>query len=236
MKKIIKNFLIMSSIILVLCVADFLLFDWYTNKKIDLVDVLIATHDIKPRELIKEEDIKVIKIPSNYVLDNVVSNKENIIGKITSIQGMIPKDSMFYTSMLENISEIADTGSTLLLKNQVAYTLPNGDNALVLNTLVPGQKIDLYVYIEKRNEPPVFDCLLKSVRVLSIKDRKGNEVGHKDNMGAALITLAVDEEYISYLSLATKLGSIELYAPSSTYKSHQEAVLFEESKVLTYLK
>lgn len=236
MKKIIKTCLLVVLLISVFGCINYLALDWYTNKKINLVDVLVATHDIESREIIKEEDIKTIKIPSNYILDNVENDKDNILGKITSIQGAVPKDAMFYKSMLEDVNKIADTGSTKLMKNQVAYTLPNSDNSLVISTLVPEQKIDLYVYIEKRNEQPVFDCLFTSVRILSIKDRKGNEVGHKDNMGASMITLAVDEKHIPYLSLATKLGAIELYAPSNTYDKNQEATLNEQSKVLPYLK
>ena len=47
--------------------------------------------------------------------------------------------------------------------------------------MTANQKVDLYVTIEMKKEKPVTDLLISSIRILSVKDRKGNLMGSKNS-------------------------------------------------------
>ncbi|MEG1462691.1 MAG: LytTR family transcriptional regulator DNA-binding domain-containing protein, partial [Anaerorhabdus sp.] len=58
---------------------DYFLVDYLSTKKINLVSVYVASRDIKPRTIITDQDIREIKIPQAYVLENVINNKNNLM-------------------------------------------------------------------------------------------------------------------------------------------------------------
>ncbi|MEG0176960.1 SAF domain-containing protein [Anaerorhabdus sp.] len=231
MKKIIACVLV----IILIIIADFYLIDYLSVKKINLVDVYVASRTINPREIIKESDIKTIKIANDYVLPGVIHNREDIVGKITSLQGLIVKDSMFYSEQLDDIDKIPDSAVPLLEKNQVAFTLTNESGNLDTTSFVVGQSIDIYVSIQQRNEKPVFDLLLESVRIVSIKDRKGIEISSVESTGTPFsLTFAINQDVISILSLANKIGELEIYSSKNSYQNNPSK-LNKDSKILPYL-
>lgn len=231
MKKLFCIFLLLSIFI----VGNLFALDIITNRKINLVEVYVANRDIGPRETITINDIKSITIPKNYVLENAINNKNEIIGKITTLQGLIPKDSLFYKSQLEKFETLPDAAVSLLDKNQVAFILTNETGGLDLSSFTVGQRIDIYVSIEQRNVDPIFDLLLESVRVVSIKDRKGIEISEESSGSPFSLTFAIENEYISLLSIARKIGTLELYATNKSYDK-KETKLNQESKILEYIK
>ncbi|MBR2990857.1 MAG: SAF domain-containing protein, partial [Solobacterium sp.] len=79
------------------------------NRKLDLTVTYVAAHTLKPRTLITENDILEIRIPSSYLLDRTLTDKKDIIGKYTEIQGMIPAGSPFYRDMVKDRSELPDS-------------------------------------------------------------------------------------------------------------------------------
>lgn len=231
MKKIIACVLV----IILIIIADFYLIDYLSVKKINLVDVYVASRTINPREIIKDSDIKTIKIANDYVLPGVIHNREDIVGKITSLQGLIVKDSMFYSEQLDDINKIPDSAVPLLEKNQVAFTLTNESGNLDTTSFVVGQSIDIYVSIQQRNEKPIFDLLLESVRIVSIKDRKGIEISSVESTGTPFsLTFAINQDVISILSLANKIGELEIYASKNSYQNNPSK-LNKDSKILPYL-
>lgn len=209
--------------------------DYLSTKKIDLIEVIVASRDIGPREIIEVNDIKTIFIPRDYVLENAINKPEEIIGKITSLQGLIPKDSLFYKTQLDSINKIPDAAVPLLQRNEVAFHITNDSGGLDLSTFIIGQTVDIYGAINQRNETPIFDLLLSSVRVVSIKDRKGIEIGKESTGSPYSITLAINQDHISILSMIRKTGTLELYATSKSY-SGKESKLNEDSKILEFIK
>ena len=146
------------------------------NDMLDLRSTCIAARDIKPRSLITEKDILEIKVPGAYLLEHTCSDKKDIVGKYTDIQGMIPAGSCFFEEMLYDEKDLPDYPSTQLRAGQAAYTLET-DLARMGGTIMPGQRLDLYVVLDRKNDTPVSGCLLQNVRLLAVKDHKGLEIG-----------------------------------------------------------
>ena len=206
------------------------------NDMLDLRTTCIAARDIQPRSLITEKDILEIQVPGAYLLEHTCSDKKDIIGKYTDIQGMIPAGSCFFEEMLYDEKDLPDYPSAQLRAGQAAYTLET-DLARMGGTIMPGQRLDLYVVLDRKNDTPVSACLLQNVRLLAVKDHKGLDLTDENSTGIPyLAVLAVSQKDVELLSLAEKTGEIRMFSTDNTYSTAREAELVVSDDVLQLLK
>ena len=233
MKKIKRTGIIV--IILCLCViGNVIAFRYYLAKTIDLKTTYIAKHNIPPRTQIKTEDLIMIQIPEKYMQAYTWNEKADIIGKYTSIQGMIPKGSMFYKDMLYNEKEVRDLAITKLQEGMTIFTLET--NVSSLGSIEEGMYADIHVSISQKKEIPITGILIRHAEVISIKDHKGLSL--KDEQSTKVpyfIELGINQTDIDYLSLASSLGEIRLFPSADSYKP-DKSTLEQDSKVTEYLK
>ena len=222
-------------VILCLCViANAIAFRYYLAKTINLKTTYIAKHNIPPRTQIKTEDLTMIQIPEKYMQAYTWNEKADIIGKYTSIQGMIPKGSMFYKDMLYNEKEVRDLAITKLQEGMTIFTLET--NVSSLGSIEEGMYADIHVSISQKKEIPITGILIRHAEVISIKDHKGLSL--KDEQSTKVpyfIELGINQNDIDYLSLASSLGEIRLFPSAHSYKP-DKSTLEQDSKVTEYLK
>ena len=222
-------------VILCLCViGNVIAFRYYLAKTINLKTTYIAKHNIPPRTQIKTEDLTMIQIPEKYMQAYTWNEKADIIGKYTSIQGMIPKGSMFYKDMLYNEKEVRDLAITKLQKGMTIFTLET--NVSSLGSIEEGMYVDIHVSISQKKEIPITGILIRHAEVISIKDHKGLSL--KDEQSTKVpyfIELGINQNDIDYLSLASSLGEIRLFPSADSYKP-DKSTLEQDSKVTEYLK
>ena len=233
MKKIKRTGIIV--VILCLCViGNVVAFRYYLAKTINLKTTYIAKHNIPPRTQIKTEDLTMIQIPEKYMQAYTWNEKADIIGKYTSIQGMIPKGSMFYKDMLYNEKEVRDLAITKLQEGMTIFTLET--NVSSLGSIEEGMYADIHVSISQKKEIPITGILIRHAEVISIKDHKGLSL--KDEQSTKVpyfIELGINQNDIDYLSLASLLGEIRLFPSADSYKP-DKSTLEQDSKVTEYLK
>ncbi|WP_314851283.1 SAF domain-containing protein [uncultured Solobacterium sp.] len=233
MKKIKRTGIIV--VILCLCViGNVIAFRYYLAKTINLKTTYIAKHNIPPRTQIKTEDLTMIQIPEKYMQAYTWNEKADIIGKYTSIQGMIPKGSMFYKDMLYNEKEVRDLAITKLQEGMTIFTLET--NVSSLGSIEEGMYADIHVSISQKKEIPITGILIRHAEVISIKDHKGLSL--KDEQSTKVpyfIELGINQTDIDYLSLASSLGEIRLFPSADSYKP-AKSTLEQNSKVTEYLK
>ena len=221
-------------IILCLCViGNVIEFRYYLAKTINLKTTYIAKHNIPPRTQIKTEDLTMIQIPEKYMQTYTWNEKADIIGKYTSIQGMIPKGSMFYKDMLYNEKEVRDLAVTKLQEGMTIFTLET--NVSSLGSIEEGMYADIHVSISQKKEIPITGILIRHAEVISIKDHKGLSL--KDEQSTKVpyfIELRINQTDIDYLSLASSLGEIRLFPSVDSYKP-DKSTLEQDSKVTEYI-
>lgn len=221
--------------VLSLLVVNGLLFKVILDKTIDLKKVPVAAVTIEPRTRIEKEMIVYKEIPSIFTDESCAMDESEILDKITEIEGKIPKGSLFYKQMLFDEKELPDYPALKLKEGQSSFSLGTDLLKSSGNSLTANQKVDLYVTIEQKKEKPVTDLLVSSIRILSVKDRKGNLMGTKNSSNVPyVINLAVSNEYVELLKIASKVGTIDLYAVADDRKD-EECVLNEASKVMELL-
>ena len=232
MRKIKRTVIIV--IILCLCViGNVVAFRYYLAKTINLKTTYIAKHNIPPRTQIKTEDLTMIQIPEKYMQAYTWNEKADIIGKYTSIQGMIPKGSMFYKDMLYNEKEVRDLAITKLQEGMTIFTLET--NVSSLGSIEEGMYADIYVSISQKKEIPITGILIRHAEVISIKDHKGLSLKNEQSTKVPyFIELGINQTDIDYLSLASSLGEIRLFPSVDSYKP-DKSTLEQDSKVTEYI-
>ena len=214
MKKIRRT----SIFIFILCLwitGNILAFRYFLAKTINLKTTYVAKRDIPPRSEIQTEDLTMIQVPEKYMQSYTWNEKADIVGKYTSIQGMIPKGSLFYKDMLYNEKEVRD---------------------LAITKLQEGMYADIHVSISQKKDVPITGILIRHAEVISIKDHKGLSL--KDEQSSKVphfIELGINQSDIDYLSLASSLGEVRLFPSKNSYQP-DKSTLELDSKVTEYLK
>ena len=233
MKKIRRT----SIFVLILCLwiaGNILVFRYFLAKTINLKTTYIAKRDIPPRSEIQTEDLTMIQVPEKYMQSYTWNEKADIVGKYTSIQGMIPKGSLFYKDMLYNEKEVRDLAITKLQEGMTIFTLET--NVSALGSIEEGMYADIHVSISQKKDIPITGILIRHAEVISIKDHKGLSL--KDEQSSKVpyfIELGINQSDIDYLSLASSLGEIRLFPSQDSYKP-DKSTLEQDSKVTEYLK
>lgn len=228
-----KNKLILVGLIICVCLISIGLSILYVNHELELVEVYVAKEELESRTLLDESSIKLIKVPKAYLSDTVVSKREDIINKYVKLNTSIPKDSLIYISSIEPLEDAIDEPALLLKVNQAVFSIDVNMSSTSGNTLQKGSKIDIYATI-KNNRETIVDLLFKQVRVLSIKDKNGNEVDPNTNQIPKIMLIAMDQVEIPIITKVIAIGDITI-TPTSEFFSDEECILFESSIVLGYL-
>jgi len=228
-----KNNLILVGLIVCISLLSFGISILYVNHELELVEVYVAKEDLESRTLMDESAIRLIKVPKAYLSETVVLKKEEIINKYVKLNASIPIGSLIYSSSIETLEDAIDEPTLLLKGNQAVFAIDVNMNSTSGNTLQKGSKIDIYATI-KHSRDTIVDLLFKQVRVLSIKDKNGNEVDPNTNQIPKIMLVAMDQVEIPILTKVIAIGDITI-TPTSEFFSEEECILYESSIVLGYL-
>ena len=227
-----KQNILFVGVIICICLISYGISIIYINHELELVEVYVANDNLVARTQIDQDSIKLKKIPKAYLSDQVVLKKNDIVGKYVKLNTSIPEGSLVYESSIERLDDTIDKPALLLKVNQAVFALDVNMSSTAGNTIQAGSKIDIYGTI-KNNRETIVDLLFKQVRVLSIKDKNGNEVDIKTNQVPKIMLIAVDQEEIPILTKVIAVGDITI-TPTSEFFSEDECILYD-SILLGYL-
>lgn len=218
-------------------ILNYLIFNIALKKEISLTKIPIVNAAIQPRSKISEEDITYLEVPKAFITEDFYTDKADIIGKYTDIRALMPKSSFFYKELLFEEKNLPDYPAILLKDQQVAYNLPTNLIKLSGNSIVVGQKVDIYTTYSNKDEAPIVDLLVKSVRVIGVKDRNGIDISNPESDNIPyLVLLALDKEILPIVRAAEEVANVELLAYSDKNTDKAESVLNNEAKILAKLQ
>lgn len=139
-----------------------------------------AKQSIPSRTLISASMVGKIKIAQTYVNEatNVVKFSNEVVGKYVSFKTSIPKGSLFYKDALVEADEMPDAAFANIEDGQTIYSLAVDKESTFANSIRAGDYIDLYMSATdyENNNLVIYGCLIKSIRVLAVKDAQGNNI------------------------------------------------------------
>lgn len=209
-----KNTVTIVGVVLIL---GLLYFGYSTTvkKAVSPVSVPVATATIQPRTLITEDLVTYVDVAATAVSNDVIRNTSNIIGKYSNVNSVIPKGSMFFSSLLTTAAELPDSAFVKVKKDEVPYNFPVTMDTTYGNSIYPGNKIDIYMKAENSDGQVMVGKLIENVEVLAVKDSNGKHVfeNTEEERIPAFLIFGVKDEINILLRKASYMSefSVELF-------------------------
>lgn len=173
------------------------------------IKIPVAKVTIQPKTLITDDMIEYISVPSVSVKKNTIRVKNNIIGKYSNYNTIIPAGSMFYTDTLITEEQLPDASIINIKEGNYLYSLPVTMATTQYNTIMPGHKVDIYMTAINDDKVLMVGTLLSNVEVLAVKTSDGLNVfeNSEERRTPAAIQFEVNKENYDLLVAASKLSS-----------------------------
>lgn len=227
-KILISIALVFLSILLIVGSVFFL-----TRHFLKLQDVYVANVSIPERNLIEEEYLDVIQVPTYFLSDEVILDKNEIIGKYVKLNAYIPKGSYIYKEVLEDKDQMIDGLHFDLNKDEATYDLFVRDIKVNPAHLLKGMNVDLYLTVNRKDI--ISDLLISGARITGLYDVNNKEIkNNNDNSTLGTISIALKEEMIPYVNKAIAIGEVNLVVSSNVY-DNQDMYMNKSSKVFELL-
>lgn len=196
--------------------------NYMVNKEVDPVEVYFSNTDIPAGTQITEEMINVREVPKAALPPNVITDKEDIVGKYTLYGYGISTNSFFYEDKVLTKDEMPNASVLKLKTGEFAYPLLVDLETSLGNGIVPDTKVDLafrgtVLDKESGEKKPIFGIIAENVRVTSVKDNNASAVFSDENSKGRsqedlpltkLFTFAVSEELNEILNKAMLIGEV----------------------------
>lgn len=235
-----KNTVTIIGLILIVGILYFV-YNNQIKKATNPVKVPVAKVTIQPKTLITKDMIEYIEVPSVSVKKTTITNSQNIIGKYSNYNTMIPAGSMFFTDALITKDELPDSALMDVAEGEVLYNFPVTMNTSYQNSIMPGTKIDIYMKAKNDDNVLMVGKLLENVNVLAVKTSDGLNVFEdtSERRTPAYIFFGVSPEIHILLRKASYLSnySVELFPVphGTTYTTDSETAFVSTDELKEFI-
>ena len=234
--KLFHNKSIVTLISLIICIVVlFVAYRYRVNTAIHAIDVPIAKRDLQAREEITEDSFETIKIAQSMISNNVIRNKNDLIGKYVNYNTFIPQGGMFYTSAVVTWDQMPDSAWADIQEGYTIFSLKVTTATTYGNSIYPGDKIDLY-YQNTINGKTFLGPLIEGIEVLAVKDENGSHIFKKsaEQKNAAALIFSVPDDMFSIIKRAYYIsGSTILPVPRNS--SYNAETTLGNEKILDFI-
>jgi len=185
-------------------------YNFRIKKSTEPVNVPYATQEIGPRTLITQEMVSTKAVPGGIVTKDVLTNPDNIIGKYVINTGVVPKDGLFFNSMVidgdESLTSIADD----IPDGQVTCSMEVDLDSTFGNSIYPGNYIDIYFKTNDETGRVWIGKFIESIRVLAVTDADGKNVFETNTAPErpAFLKFNVNEDVYSLFNTIQSMGIV----------------------------
>ena len=231
----VKKILMIAIPAVLIAISLFFSISAYLTYRQDYVEVYVASHNLTQRTKVEMQDLELKKMPKQYLSEDIYTDDEDILNKYVKLSCLIPKGAFFYKGFLQ--SDIKDLSHTLLREGEVNYDIYTGEVKVNAGSLDVGMYVDLYLSLGNSHEKPESALFLENCRITGLFDSQGKMIQSYDNDSrAAIISLAILKEDVSYLNMALMVGNVSVIVNSTTYAINSSSHLIKDSAVFMYLQ
>ena len=163
--------------VLVIILVLFFGYRYQINKMVNPVsNIPVAAETIQPKTQITSDMIEYIDVAPIVLQSNVIRNKNQIVGKYSNYNTVIPQGSMFYSDVVVDESDLPDSAFVELAEGEVPYNFPVTMDTTYGNSIYPNNYIDIYMKALNEDGQLMVGKLIENVKVLAVKDSQGRHV------------------------------------------------------------
>ncbi|MEA4874335.1 RcpC/CpaB family pilus assembly protein [Anaerorhabdus sp.] len=192
----------------------------------ELIEVPVAIHPLGSRKIILEEDIQMIRVPKCITLENVILEKDEILGKYVKPYQSVATNSLFYEELIALEEDMNDANLFSLNEGEVAMSLDVNIKTSYANSILVGHRIDLYflgkvtINDDYNNQAIVHGEIVKNARVIAVKDENGKSIDEDSERESSVIVVALTQEDAHLVAVGKAMGTIN---PMISYDNINQA-------------
>lgn len=208
-----KNTVTVLGVILAVIVL-YVGYNWRVKTATNPIQVPYATKTISAGTEITEDMVDVTDVPPAMLKGDVIRDKQNVVGKYTMADTVIPEGSLFYGRAVCEQEQLPANIILKYPKGYVLYYMSVNMETTYSNSIYPGNYIDVYLKASLLNQDGstgkvTFGKLLENIKVLAVRDSAGKNVFSNvdENSVPSQLIFAVPQDYYLLLKKAEYLGT-----------------------------
>jgi len=176
-KKILGNKNTVTVIGVLLCMLVLYVgYNMRINQKTKLVKVYYAKETIQPKTKITEDMIGTTELPEAFLTGEYYKSFNDIEGKYSNYNSIIPAGSLFYTAQVVKKDELPDSVLYDVEKDSTISYVKTDVEKSYGNVIMPSNYVDVYVKMTNGNGDIVYGKYMENLKVLSVKNSDGQDV------------------------------------------------------------
>lgn len=213
----IKRFVGNKNTVTILCVVAgiavlYIGYNYRVSSAINPTTVPYAKNTLEARHVITPDDIGYMEVNSDVVSksDNLITNGNELVGKEVMYGNTIQQNSLFYDGDITEPELSPDYVLSDIEDGYTAFSLSVDTYTTYGNAIAKGDYIDLWFNGEDDTNKIIYTNLVKSIRVLDVRDSAGVSLEHANSTGEpAELLFAVPDDMYSLLVKAQQVGDLE---------------------------
>ena len=213
----VKRFIGNKNTVTILCVVAgiavlYIGYNYRVSSAINPTTVPYAKNTLEARHVITVDDIGYMEVNSDVVSksDNLITNGNELVGKEVTYGNTIQQNSLFYDGDITEPNLSPDYVLSDIEDGYTAFSLSVDTYTTYGNAIAKGDYIDLWFNGEDDTNKIIYTNLVKSIRVLDVRDSAGVSLEHANSTGEpAELLFAVPDDMYSLLVKAEQVGVLE---------------------------
>lgn len=213
----VKRFIGNKNTVTILCVVAgiavlYIGYNYRVSSAINPTTVPYAKNTLEARHVITVDDIGYMEVNSDVVSksDNLITNGNELVGKEVTYGNTIQQNSLFYDGDITEPELSPDYVLSDIEDGYTAFSLSVDTYTTYGNAIAKGDYIDLWFNGEDDTNKIIYTNLVKSIRVLDVRDSAGVSLEHANSTGEpAELLFAVPDDMYSLLVKAQQVGDLE---------------------------
>lgn len=203
----------------------------------ELIEVPVASKAMGARTIITEDDIQYVRVPKCVTLENVLLEKDEIVGKYVKPYQSIAPRSLFYSDLIADKENMNDANLFFLQEGEVAISIDVDMKTSYANSILVGHLIDLYflgkvnMNQDSYNQVIVHGEIVKNARVIAVKDKEGNSIESDSKLESNVLVVALSKEDAHLVGVAKAMGNVTPVISYSNISQTEEADYYDYYKI-----
>ena len=152
--------------VLVCLVILYIGYNMRINAKTKLIDVYYAKETIQPKTLITEDMVGKTSVPQSFIKGTFYQKYNDIVGKYSNYNTMIAEGSLLYSDLLIEESNLPDAIFYDINEGERVVSFPVNMESTYGNSIMPGNKVDIYVKIINDKKMAIYGIIVLEKRVI----------------------------------------------------------------------
>lgn len=242
MKKFLGNKNTVTILGVVLCIAILYIgYSYRINQKVQTVELPVAAETIQPKTKITTDMIRKANIPASFLSGEYARSAEEVVGKYSNYNALISEGSLFYRDLIVSGDELPDAALTDIPEGYSVVNYAVDMNTTYANSMMPGNKINIYMKWTTDDGKVVFGRLYENVDILAVKDSAGQNVfeASDESRTPAYMLFALPEVQFLIFEASTYIttNDIEIVLVPNTidYKDKEATVELKSADIVEFI-